>query len=291
MFDYNCRVWVGRREGEGRSLAVIELQGIDNVRDLGGIPLAGGREVVSGLLFRGGALFSATDADRDVLFRNLGIRCVIDVRCGWEREAKPDGDELGVENLHIPFYDLEKVGIEYTEPADGTKVVGRDVACEPVRFYRSLANPLTVRQMGKGLNEALSRSLDGQAIYLHCSGGKDRAGIMALLVLTVLGASREAILEDYLYTNVARDKNYAKMFERFKRLAEGDEERAHELVVAHRAVPENLEAFYGAIDERYGGMDDFMRNQLGVTDSLREEARAKLAIPSPSASSSGRIAP
>ena len=260
----------------GSVLRVIELQGINNVRDLGGIPVGDGREVVPGLVFRGSALADATEADRERLFGELGIRCVIDVRCGWEREAKPDVQVPGVENLHIPFYDLEIVGIEYTEPAEGTKVVGRDVACVPVNFYRSLANPLTVGQMRIALNEVFERALRGEPVLIHCNGGKDRAGIMALLVLTALGASRETILEDYLLTNVARDKNYRKMFKRFLHLADGNERRADELVAAHRAVPENLEAFYAAIDERYGSMSSFMSEQLGLDDARRAELQEAL---------------
>ena len=264
-------------------MRVIGLQGIDNVRDLGGTPVYGGCTVAPGLFYRGSALFGVAEDDRDLLFGRrpgqLGIRCVIDVRTGWEREAKPDADVPGVENLHIPFYDLEKVGIEYTEPAKGTKVIGRDVACEPVDFYRSLANPLTVGQMRKALNETLAHAMRDEPVYQHCSGGKDRAGILALLVLTALGASREAILEDYLFTNVARDKNYEKMFERFLRLADGDEQRAHELVVSHRASPENLDAFYGAIDERYGAMDAFMHNQMGLSDRRIAEIREHCTCP------------
>ena len=263
-------------ESEGSPLRTVELEGIDNVRDLGGVPVSGGRVVASGMVFRGSALASVSAADCDVLFRRLGIRCVIDVRCGWERDAKPDVEVAGVDNLHIPFYDLEKVGIEYTEPAGGTKVVGRDVACEPVRFYHSLANPLTVGQMRIAIEEVFARALKGEPVYLHCSGGKDRVGIMALLVLTVLGASREDILDDYLLTNVARDKNYDKMFERFLRLADGDERRAHELVVGHRAVPENLDSFYSAIEESYGSMESFVCVQLGISDAQREKVRAVL---------------
>ena len=250
-------------------MRVIELQGINNVRDLGELPVAGERTIAPGLLYRGSALAGITDSDRDLLFGCLGITCIIDVRCGWERVEKPDPSVDGVENLHIPFYDQEIVGIEYTEPAAGTKVVGRDVACEPVSFYRSLANPLTVAQMRDAVNEALTRAGAGRPVYLHCSGGKDRAGILALLVLTVLGANRATILDDYLFTNVARDENYPKMLERFLRLADGDEQRARELVLSHRALPENLDAFYSAIDERYGSMGAFVRDQLHIDDDRR----------------------
>ena len=128
----------------------------------------------SGLLYRGCALADATDHDKDVLFNDLGISCVIDLRCGWELEAKPDHLPDGVEYLHIPFYDLEKVGIEYTESSEGTKTVGRDVACEPSRFYRSLSNRLTTAQMRQALDEVFAHSTAGRPVYTHCSGGKDR---------------------------------------------------------------------------------------------------------------------
>jgi len=127
--------------------------------------------------------------------------------------------------------------------------------------------------MRKGLDASFSRTMRGEPVYHHCNGGKDRVGVLTLLILTALGASREAILEDYLYTNVSRDKRYQEMFERFLRLSDGDKERAHELVVSHRALPENLDAFYDAVENAYGNMDAFIRNQLGISDELRAQLR------------------
>ena len=115
-------------------------------------------------------------------------------------------------------------------------------------------------------------------MYFHCSGGKDRAGIMSLLVLSVLGASREAIVEDYLLTNVSRDKRYDELFARFLRLADGDEQRAHELVVSHRAEPENIEAFYEAVDAEYGSWNAFMCDTLGMTDERMAELRERCTV-------------
>ena len=260
-------------------LRVLELERVPNARDLGGIAAGDGRVVKSGLLFRGCALADATDHDKDVLFSDLGISCVIDLRCGWELEAKPDRIPDGVEYLHIPFYDLEKVGIEYTESSEGTKTVGRDVACEPSRFYQSLSNRLTTAQMKQALDEAFSRATNGCPVYIHCSGGKDRAGIMSLLVLEVLGATREDILADYLYTNVSRDARYDEMFARFLRLSDGDEQRAHELVVGHRALPENIAAFYDAIDAEYGSWDAFMSETLNMTEGRIDVLRDSLTEP------------
>jgi protein tyrosine/serine phosphatase len=174
---------------------------------------------------------------------------------------------------------LDIVGIEYTEPAKGTKVVGRDVACDPERFYRSLANPRTVKQMRQAVNAAFESAAAGKPVYLHCSGGKDRAGILTLLILTVLGASRDDILKDYLETNVARNKNYERFFNRFLKFADGNQELARELTEAHSALPENLTAFYEAVDEAYGSMADFVRNQLGIDDERREQLTLACTTP------------
>ena len=259
-------------------MRVDGLTGVHNVRDLGGIPVQGSREVVDSLFFRGGALSSATDEDLNVLFNDRGIKCVIDLRCGWELEAKPNRVPASVEYLHIPFYDLEKVGIEYTESAEGTMVIGRDMACVPDHFYRHIANRLTTAQMRKALDAILEHALKGVPVYIHCSGGKDRAGIMSLVLLTVLGAEIDDIVEDYLLTNVSRDKRYEEMFERFYRFT-GDAKQADELVESHRARPENIDAFLQAIDEEYGSFDSFMIDVLGMTDDRRKAVVAQLTRP------------
>ena len=249
------------------------------MRDLGGIPVEGGRVVVPGLFFRGAALNEATLEDRKALFADLGIECVIDVRCGWEREAKPDIAVPGVENLHIPFFDLEKVGVEYTEPAAGTKVVGRDVACDPLRFYGAMSNVLTAAQMREAVHCAFSHALEGKPVYIHCSGGKDRAGILAMLILTILGADREAVLADYLLTNESRDRHYEKEFQRFLRFADGDAGLALKLTLGHRANPENLQAFYDSLETRYGGMEAFIVEVLQIDRHYRAALKERLTVP------------
>lgn len=260
-------------------MRTVVLQGVRNVRDLGGIPAADGRVVQTGALYRGAAPYDATPSDWHTLTEGLGVTCMIDLRCGWEREAHPYSTPSDVEYLHIPFYDLEKVGIEYTEAATGTKVVGRDVACDPQKFYHSLSNPLTTGQMRMALECILERVSRQQTIYFHCSGGKDRAGVLAALILHVLGASPQVVLDDYLLTNVDRDKEYDQLLARFLRLADGNEERAHELVVSHRALPENLAAFYAGVDERYGSLEAFVSNQLGMSQQRRCQFREACTQP------------
>lgn len=268
-----------REQANIEQTRMVTLEGVDNVRDLGGIAVYGERVVKPGIIFRGSALCGATSADRRLLFEELNISCVIDLRCGWEVEAKPNPVHPSVDQLHIPFYDLEKAGIEYDKGAAPGQKVGRDVACDPDDFYRSLANEKTVAQMREALAQVIARTTNGLAVYQHCSGGKDRTGIMTLLVLTVLGASFSDILDDYLLTNIARDAKTEAIYVKFLRIAQGDEERARHLVHEHRARRENLEAFLEAVCQRYGDVESFVHHQLGIGDALRAEFRANCTIP------------
>ncbi len=256
-----------------------ESAGDGELRELGGTPAGGARRVKRGLLFRGAALFGASAADLDMLFGTLGVKCVVDLRCGWERAAKPDPDIAGVENLHIPFYDKDIVGLEYTKKLPGTVRIGHDFACDQPDFYRSTANPATVAQMARGLDVLFTRAAAGTPVYLHCTGGKDRAGILAALALEVLGADRHAVLADYLATNASRDAHIQGTYERFLRLCGGDETRARELCDSHRASPQNIGAFYGEVDRRYGGMDPFIAHQLGIDAHARARLQAALTEP------------
>ncbi len=263
----------------------VRFERVRNVRDLGGTPVGalpaggGARRVRSGLVFRGAALYGASAADLDDIFGARAVKCVVDVRCGWEREAKPDPDVAGVENLHIPFYDKDIVGIEYTKKVPGTIRIGHDFACDQVDFYRSTANPATVTQMARALEAVFTHAAAGAPVYVHCTGGKDRAGIVAALVLEVLGAGPEAVMADYLATNASRDAHIRGTYERFLRLCEGDEGRARKLCDAHRASPQNLGAFYDEVDRRYGGMGPFIERQLGIDTGLRARLAETLTEP------------
>ena len=142
-----------------------------------------------------------------------------------------------------------------------------------------MPNPLTAKMMREGLDCIFEHALNGEAVYVHCSGGKDRAGIMALLVLKILGASDQVILEDYMLTNEGRDKNIKSIFERFLRLMGGDEEVDWQVTNNHRARPENLKAFCESVNERYGSIDSFLGDVLGYDQKRREELRAQLTEP------------
>jgi protein-tyrosine phosphatase len=152
----------------------INAPGITNVRDLGGWPLYGGRRIRQGLVYRGSEMnshCSITDAGRKVLIEDLGIRTDVDLRgAGEDRMPVLDLGRVEYVNLPVAAYDLI-ASPEYS---------GR---------YRALFNLLSTRSM--------------YPIFIHCWGGADRTGTVALLLGGLLGMRDEDLYTDYELTSLS----------------------------------------------------------------------------------------
>ena len=111
---------------------------------------------------------------------------------------------------------------------------------------------------------------------IHCTGGKDRAGLGAALILRTLGVPLDAVYEDFLLTNVytAERIERALWVVRFSSFFRADTEKVRALLGVGR---ENLDAAFGAIDEQWGSFDAYRREALGLDDA-QVAAFRKLAL-------------
>jgi protein-tyrosine phosphatase len=161
------------------------LDGPLNFRDLGGYAIGQDRVTRRGQLFRsdGHETLSVRDADR--LIEELGIRAVIDLRTADEvaRSGPSMLSTRGVQMHHIPIIDQTK---KLWENGD-TKLSAvyltmlRDASTRFVATVELLAN------------------LDGPTVF-HCAAGKDRTGLVAAMVLDLLGVTDDDIADDYAVT-------------------------------------------------------------------------------------------
>jgi len=99
-----------------------------------------------------------------------------------------------------------------------------------------------------------------------CVAGKDRTGLAAALLLTALGASRDAIFDDYLLSNTYWEMPTDVLTE------ESDEVRK----AVFTADPQYLEAAFTAISEHYGSTERLLHDVLGLTPGHREQLLAYL---------------
>ncbi len=156
----------------------VVLEGTRNTRELGGLPVRGGT-FAKGKVYRSGALCFATPADAAKL-RKLGIKTIIELRLDGEiAKDGPDKAYLtkGVPNLrHWPMAGSRGPGLPAYES------------------YMEENGPLF-----RDFFTVLSRE-GSYPVLFHCSAGKDRTGILAALLLDLLGTPREIIYDDYLHS-------------------------------------------------------------------------------------------
>ncbi|KAK5654833.1 hypothetical protein OQA88_6869 [Cercophora sp. LCS_1] len=254
------------------------------------------RTIKEGLLFRSARPDEATPRDKQLLKDLFGIKIIIDLRTKTEhinaakkREVnlKDGGDHVFVEPLKIP-------GIGYLE----IKLTGRRFELFLLRklswwgFVKFLALFLlgfrmkaisvlgrevmlprglvglgldTLDHSGPEISETLNALLQPGSLpaLVHCTQGKDRTGIIIILVLLILGIPPDAIDYDY------RLSDEALLPEKEARLAEIREigltddwgETSRELV--ERSI-EHLHSRYGGIDNYLDGIGfgQTQRNRL-----------------------------
>lgn len=247
----------------------VELDGTLNTRDLGGYETVDGRTVRWGQLFRSDQL---SDLDRDdrAKLRARGLRQVIDFRIETERDGEEDRLPDGVAYVSLPMLypemDPEKVA-DRILAGDAEEGYFHDLLERANRSF-ALDHRAQLRQLLIGLAEP-----DGLPALFHCTYGKDRTGYAAALVLQLLGVPHETVVEDYLLTNAYLapkiDGNSRWIW--LGSLFRISRSNARDLLAAKE---EYLETATRAVRERYGPLEVYVREGLGVPqetiDALRE---------------------
>ncbi len=252
---------------------------VPNLRDLGGMIGADGKRVRSGLLLRSEQLYNASERDVAML-AELPLKKIVDFRNPKEAGEKPDPDISGCEKLPMSIIDDSTlVSWEKDKSAQGQKDMAKlnkdpDSAAEGMReIYRNFVRmPYSRAQYTKFLKAILDTE-DG-AVLWHCTLGKDRCGWGSALVQYVLGVSREAIVADYMYTNVCLKDEIAGMMAMLQRLTAGTSvDNAGAALVEARE--DYITAAFDEAEKLFGSMEAFLKDGLGVDKAMVDRFRAR----------------
>jgi protein-tyrosine phosphatase len=254
--------WVSVRLEMGRVMESrqVALHSAFNVRDLGGLPAGQGRRVRRGCAYRADALHRLTAGDCAIL-SNLGIRRVFDLRS----HAEVARDGIGVfaggaaEHVHVP---LVRVSLSPFDPDIDWKTVNlRDRYLE--MLYEGGA---AIR----AIFAALATETPAPVVF-HCSGGKDRTGVVAALVLRCLGVPDGVIVEDYALS----EANLAEAVRDYRA-------HLHEVGLDCAAIayltsspPERMYYTLAELDRRWGSTDAYLQS-IGVDAATIDCARRNL---------------
>lgn len=248
----------------------LSIRGLINARDPGGLAAADGRRVRAHRLIRTEALNNLTE-DGAAKLREYGLRTIIDLRTETERNEKPDPVLPGVQLLQIPIFEEETAGITREEgsAAQLSRVPDMD------RLYRHMVtDEHSVEQLARVIRAVMAT--EGGCVLFHCTAGKDRTGVTAMLLLGILGVSDEDILEDYLYTNVtgtAAADAYSSMV--FRKT--GDAALAENVRRAFLAEESYLSGAMSVIKE-HGGYERYFTDRLHIPADEIQRFREKMLI-------------
>ena len=243
----------------------LPVEGCANFRDLGGYCNAQGQTVHWRRLYRSDALQEMTAYAAQYATNELGVGLVVDLRNSDEAQRDGRGPlaDSGVEYRHFPF--LEGRGIP---PFTGGDVVER--LSTTYQWILNNSGPLVAEAVST-ISDAVAGSA-GSAAYgavFHCSAGKDRTGIVAALVLEVLGVDRETITADYLLTNQVIEG----VLRRIKAMENSRTVTAQSLA----AQPLAFQKFQDTLHGDYGGAEAYLRSH-GVTDEALDGLQRGLLV-------------
>ena len=161
----------------------LQLEGASNVRDLGGYPTANGRTCFRRLL-RGDHLSALTIKDKECIY-DYGVRYVVDLRSRMECESRPDA--------LIGWRDVQYCSIPMLDQINSSDFRGQ-IPDSMGELYISLLEDSRAQ-----LSEVMRRILEAgdKGLLFHCTAGKDRTGVVAMLMLKLAGVSDDDVIRDY----------------------------------------------------------------------------------------------
>jgi protein-tyrosine phosphatase len=262
----------------------LGLERATNARDLGGYRTVDGRTVRTGRIFRANALNRLSEADIAAVGK-LGLACVIDFRHAREIELV-GADRLptpGPRLVAMPVFDPDHDVFTAVSAVlrglagEGALVHLREdaqtggAAAMMIELYQRFVHGAEVRAVFAVAARLVANPQELPLLF-HCTAGKDRTGWLAAIILTALGVDRGTVMSDYLRTTELNATGRDYMITTLSARVE-EPEIILPLLEARR---EYLEAAFAEADLRYGGMDGYLRDGLGLDDSVLAALRANL---------------
>jgi protein-tyrosine phosphatase len=234
----------------------IGLESVINFRDLGGYRTRKGKTVVWRRIFRSGEFSHLVNSDLQRLKKEIVLTSVLDLRSKFEIERQGTGL-------------LAETGIKYHNVALITN--GGDPRFNE-QMYKEISSMgefylFLVRQKEFGRRivyalEIIAAPVNHPLVF-NCAVGKDRTGILAAMLLGVLGVGDEDIIEDYSLSGPYMEEILKKIERHPKK--KGDPGVLPDFF--WKAPPESIELFLTTLRKDYGSITGYLES-MGMEPSL-----------------------
>ncbi|MEX2293693.1 MAG: tyrosine-protein phosphatase [Acidimicrobiales bacterium] len=231
-----------------------------NVRDLGGLRTVDGATVQRGRVFRADGVHRLRDDDLAAA-RSLGLRTVIDLRTAAEIGK---GGRFPVEQYPVEWHSLPLLRRIWSDddlvPTTGAADFLRD------RYLDMLS------EGAESLATIVPLIAEGHPALFHCAAGKDRTGVVAALLLGLVGVGRDDIVADYHATAGAMAAFVDWLTLEYPEAIDAMTSQPPEYL---EAPPEAMSGFLDVVDERHGSMHG-LAEHLGIAAGTVERLRETL---------------
>ncbi|CAL5865837.1 uncharacterized protein PFLUO_LOCUS43 [Penicillium psychrofluorescens] len=232
----------------------ITVPGVSNIRDL-----SHGNGVRPGFVYRSGNLSDITDEGKSVLVARIGVSTIFDLRNQSEREKAPSPEIEGIKTIWMP-YGARPASLNLRDFArKDHSAIGF------VKMYMGILNSAApaFRQVFQHV-----QSCPHDPFIFHCSAGKDRTGVLASLILLLVGRSHDEIIIDYILTRVGLESG-RENFQQVLDLHLGTDQMRPEvagLLELSGVRPSAMAAFLKTFEETYdGGVEGYLTEKLGFS--------------------------
>ena len=225
----------------------LPFAGATNFRELGGYPADEGKTV---------------DA--------LGLRLILDLRSTAEAQAEPDYVPDGARLVQICALCGDDGHEISFAPGDIERMMRTAREGENIlyRMYRQML-------FGNKAFKELFRALEAgeTPILFHCTSGKDRTGVAAMLILLALGASDETICADFVQTNVCRKAEIDALLAGHAEEIAADPSKRMRFCTQAGVDPGAAPYVLQVIREACGSAEEYLAREYGLTPARRMRLR------------------
>lgn len=252
---------------------------IRNIRDLGGLTGLDGRKIKKNILIRSAMLNNLEDEDIAWL-REINVTKIYDLRTQTEVARKPDIQVPGIENINFYLQDenngagLTMKGIRALMISSKTEEERLALIPEMQVLYSTMVkNDFCRKRFGALIRDIVAHE-DG-AVLFHCTSGKDRTGMTAAILCSILGVSREDIFDDYLRSLEHAEWESAIMRQEFidEGASDAVADKLKQFFVVDKAF---LETFFSEIEKESGSVEKYIKDVYKIDDQMIEKFRERM---------------
>lgn len=260
----------------------LPITSIRNARELGGYIGCNGKRIKNGVLLRTACLYGISDEDVRLLMDVYRLEHIVDFRMDMELSQAQDPPISGAEYHHLNVIDTSNLPDEDESGSDAspTDIVRSVELSEKIgAFDGSMYVGFLSSQVGKKAYSDFFRLLlsadPDRAVLWHCTSGKDRTGIAAMLLMSALGVDENVITDDYLLTNTFNAQRIEKTT-RYLKSKGFDDEFIRKAVLVLDSVDERIMRHAIAyLKDNYGSVVGYVVSELNVSESDIEDLKNK----------------